>query len=155
RSSSEVVVVDVLGVEDGGRAEDDLAARADRALAELAGLELLALGSGDLAGRQRRRRVGGQVAEGLGGPQREFLDRAVLDELAYPVGGVEACQPILAPGDEGDVGAGRGGEAAGGRRADALEVGARPQQALRLPARLLVVVVAGGGLDELHLRLLR
>src|SRR3954467_8315456 len=72
RSESEVVLVDVLGVEDRRRAEDHLAVGADGARAELAGRELLSLRTGDLAGRQRRRRVRREVAEVLRVPQLEL-----------------------------------------------------------------------------------
>src|SRR5690606_11335823 len=151
---SEVVVVDVLLVEDRRRAEDDLPVGADGALAELAGLELLALLAGDLAGGQCAGRVPGEVAEVLRVPQRELLDRAVLDELAHLVRRAEAGQRDLALVlRAGDVARG-GGDADRGRRDDALEVRVRLQQALRLLERLLVVVVAVGHLDELHLRVL-
>src|SRR5688572_27512661 len=74
----EVELVDVVLVERRQRAEHDLAVRADRVLAEAACLELLALGAGDPARGQRRGRLPGEVADVLGDPQLELLDRAVL-----------------------------------------------------------------------------
>src|SRR3954471_3464843 len=82
---SEVEVVDVLGGERRERAEDDLAVGADRVLAEPAGLELLALLAGDAAGLERRGSLTRQVADVLRHPELEFLDGAVLDELAHLV----------------------------------------------------------------------
>src|SRR5436190_9788277 len=92
----EVELVDVGLVEDLGRAEEDLAVLADRLLAEVPGLEGLALLAGDLAGAQRRRGVGGQVAELARVPELEGLDGAVLDELAHLVGGAEPGEGDLA-----------------------------------------------------------
>src|SRR5689334_8276272 len=82
---SEVEVVDVVLVEDGRRAEDDLAVRADGPLAEPAGLELLALGAGDLPGGEGGRGVRGEVAEVTRVPQFELAHGAVLDELTHLV----------------------------------------------------------------------
>jgi hypothetical protein len=48
-----------------------------------------------------------------------------------------------------------GSHSSNGRRDDPHEVGVGLQQALRLLERRLVVVVAVGDLDELHLRVLR
>src|SRR5215212_11923721 len=50
RDDSEVEVVDVVGVEHGRLAEDDDAVLLDRVLAEVTGLERLALVAGDLPG---------------------------------------------------------------------------------------------------------
>src|SRR3954469_575675 len=93
---SEVEVVDVLRVEAGGRAEDDLAVGADRVLAEPAGLELLALLAGDAAGLERRGSLTRQVADVLRHPELELLDGAVLDELAHLVREPEPGQLDLA-----------------------------------------------------------
>src|ERR687894_2841653 len=84
-TTSEVEVVDVLGVEDRRVTEDDDAVGLDGELAQLAGLEGLALGTGDLARGERGAGVRGQVAELLGVPQREGLHGAVLHVLAHLV----------------------------------------------------------------------
>ena len=68
RASSELERVDVLGRDDHGRAEHDLAVGADRVVAEPAGLEGLAFLAGDLALRVGLRGVVGQVAEVLDVP---------------------------------------------------------------------------------------
>ena len=63
RCGSEVEVADVVGVEDVRVAEQHDAVRADRVLAELAGLERVALFAGDVTLDQRLGRVRGEVAE--------------------------------------------------------------------------------------------
>src|SRR4051812_38523650 len=85
-SRSEVELVDVGGGELSRRAEDDLAVLADGVLAELAGLELVALLSGDLPGGERGAGVRGQVTDVGRIPQRELLHGAILDVLAHLVG---------------------------------------------------------------------
>src|SRR5215469_6577299 len=69
----EVELADVGGVEDEGRAQQDRVVGADREAAELAGGEGLALGAGDLAGREFHGRVAGQVPEVGRVPQLELL----------------------------------------------------------------------------------
>src|SRR3954469_5968444 len=86
-STSEVEVVDVVLVEHGGLAEDDDAVLLDRVVAQVTGGEAVPLRPGDLPRGQRGAGVGRQVAQLLGVPQRERLDRAVLDELAHLVRG--------------------------------------------------------------------
>ena len=81
----ELEVVDVVLVEHGRRAEQDLALGADRAAAQLAGGEGLAFLAGDRARRERGRGVAGELAELTRIPQLEGLNRAVLDELAHLV----------------------------------------------------------------------
>src|SRR4051812_16561796 len=136
----EVELVDVRLVEARQRAEDDLAVLADGALAELAGLERLALGAGDLARDQRGGRHAAEVADVGRVPEAELLDGPVLDELAHLVGRAQARQRDLALlGGLAQVPA-RGGDAHGGRRDDALEVRIGRQQALGLLEGLLVVV---------------
>src|SRR5690242_19668833 len=94
----EVELVDVALVEDRRRAEQDLALGADRLLTQVAGLELVALGAGDLPARQRRRGVAGQVAELARIPQLERVDRSVLDEVTQLVRRTETRQLDLALG---------------------------------------------------------
>src|SRR5690606_11141612 len=60
---SEVEVVDVAGVEDGGLAEADHAVLADGVLTHRAGLEGLALLAGDPAGGESDRGARGQFAQ--------------------------------------------------------------------------------------------
>src|SRR5215213_8509102 len=134
----EVVVVDVVGLEGRQRAEHDLAVGADRVLAETAGLELLALLAGDPARGERRGGLAGEVADVLGDPQLELVDRAVLDELAHLVREAEAGQLDLAllrrlrqvPRRRGDADRG-GGD-------DAVEVRVGLDEALGLLEGLLV-----------------
>src|ERR1700712_1150710 len=81
---SEVELVDVAGVEDGGRPEDDRRADSggrgeNRVFAELPGLELGSRVDGGDARGQRCRCVAGEVAQVTGVPQLERLDGAVLD----------------------------------------------------------------------------
>src|SRR4051794_16640829 len=151
----EVELVDVRLVEARRRPEDDLAVGADRPGAEVSGLERLALLARDLPGGQRGGRVAGEVADVLGDPQRELVDRAVLDELAHLVGRAEAGQLDLALLRRGREVARRRRDADGGRRDDALEVRIGLQEALRLLEGLLVVVVAIGDLHELDVLVLR
>ena len=68
----EVVVVDVVGVEHGGRTDDDDAALFDRALAEVAGLEGVADLAGDVAVSKRLAGERRHVAELRRVPQGEL-----------------------------------------------------------------------------------
>src|ERR671925_2416158 len=131
-TTSEVEVVDVLLVEPRRRPEDHLALLADRLLAELAGLERLALGAGDPAGRERGGRVAGEVADVLRVPQLERLHAPALDELAHLVRRPEAGDLDLALVARPTDVAGGGGDADRGRRDDRLQVRVRLHQALRL-----------------------
>src|SRR3954451_5313967 len=151
----EVVVVDVVGVERRRWAEDHLAVLAYRAIAELARLELLALGAGDLARRERRRRVRRQVAQLARVPQRELGHRAVLDELAHLVRRAQPGQLHLSLVRRGRQVPRRGRDAHRGRRDDALQIRVLLQQRLSLLERLLVVVVPVYRRQQLDLRVLR
>src|SRR3954469_14443882 len=145
----EVEVVDVLLVEPGGWAEDDLAVGADRVLAEPAGLELLALLAGDAAGHERRGGLAGEEADVLRDPQLELRHRAVLDELAHLVRRAQPGELDLALLGRARQVAGGGRDADGGRGDDALQVGIGLDEPLGLLEGLLVVVVAVGDLHEL------
>ena len=150
RTTREVEVVNIALVECRQRAEHDLAVGGDLVVAEPPGLELLALRAGDAAGDERCGSLPREVADILGHPQLELLDRAVLDELAHLVREAQARELDLALLGRGrEVPRGRG-DAHRGRGDDALEVRIRLEQALRLLEGLLVVVVAVGGLDEFH-----
>ena len=121
-------------------------------VAELAGLERVALFTGDLALDQRLRRVGGEVAEVGRVPQRERGDGAVLDVLAHLVRRAEAGQCDLALVLRGREVARRSRDADRGGRDDALQLRVGLQQRRGLVERGLVVVVAVDGLDELDVR---
>src|SRR5215208_4560709 len=95
-SDLEVELVDVALVERCQRAEHDLAVLADRVVAQPAGLELLALLAGDTPGDERRGGLAGEIADVLGHPQLELVDRAVLDVLAHLVREAEPGQLDLA-----------------------------------------------------------
>src|SRR3954451_17808844 len=151
----EVEVVDVLLVEPGGWAEDDLAVGADRVLAEPAGLELLALLAGDAAGHERRGGLAGEEADVLRDPQLELRHRAVLDELAHLVRRAQPGELDLALLGRARQVAGGGRDPDGGRGDDALQVRIGLDEPLRLLEGLLVVVVAVGDLHELDVLILR
>src|SRR5215469_17180558 len=93
---SEVEVVDVGGVEDERRAEQDGLVRADRERAELARAECLALSAVDLLRRELDRGVPGQIAEVGRVPQLEGLDGAVGDVLLQRVRSAKTGQQNLA-----------------------------------------------------------
>src|SRR6267378_5940025 len=86
-SDLELELVDVRLVEDERRSEDHLGlpvrALDDLVAAELAGLERLADLARDVTGRDRRDRVAREVPEILRVPERELLDRAVMDVLLH------------------------------------------------------------------------
>src|SRR3954447_8279647 len=153
-ADSEVEVVDVVLGERRQRAEHDLAVGADRVVAQPAGGELLALLAGDPPGDERRRGLAGEVADVLGHPQLELVDRPVLDELAHLVREAEPGELDLALLRRGRQVPRRRGHAHRRRRDDALEVRIRLDQALRLLEGLLVVVVAVGHLHELDVLVL-
>src|SRR4051812_46512625 len=81
----EIEVVDIAGIECGRRSENDLALRADGALAEFARIERLALLAADRARRERRGRIAGEIAQLVRVPQLESLHGAVLHERAHLV----------------------------------------------------------------------
>src|SRR5690625_3163820 len=112
-TSLEVEVVDVVGVEYVGVAEEHGAVGADGVGAEFARLERIPFGPGDLPVDQGRGRVGGEVPEVLGVPQREGGHGAVLDVLAHLVGGAQAGQRDLVLELGGRQVAGRRGDAHG------------------------------------------
>src|SRR5690606_5702795 len=85
----EVEVADVVRVEDEGVSEEHAVVGADLERTELARLERVALGAGDLTRDECRRRECGEVAEVSRVPQREGRDGAVLDVLAHLVRGAE------------------------------------------------------------------
>src|SRR3954447_7575091 len=92
----EVELVDVVGLERVRVAQQHGAVLADGEVAELAGGELVALLALDEAGGERGARVGGEVAQVGRVPQRERLDRAVLDVGLHLVRGAEAGELHLA-----------------------------------------------------------
>src|SRR4051812_11527252 len=152
---SEVELADVLLVERRQRAEHDLAVGADRVLAEPPGGERLARLARDAARRERRGGLAGEVADVLGHPKLELVDRPVVDELAHLVGEAEAGQLDLALLRRLRQVARGGRDADGRRRDDALQVRIGLDQALHLLEGLLVVVVAVGDLHELDVLVLR
>src|SRR5918992_2512885 len=128
----EVELVDVVLVEGRQRAEHNLAVGADRVLAEAPGGELLALLAGDAARDERGGGLAGEVADVLGHPQLELVDRPVLDELAHLVREAEPGELDLALLGRGREVAGGGRDADGGGGDDALEVRIGLEEALRL-----------------------
>src|SRR4051812_7530934 len=78
KGSLEVVVVDVVGVEDRRRAENDGAVRSNRVGTKLPCGEGFPFFTGQVAGNRVRRHVIGEIAKIAWIPQREFLNRAAL-----------------------------------------------------------------------------
>src|SRR4051812_28774725 len=96
QEGSERELVHVRLVEHLEWAEDDLTVLADGVVAELAGGELVPLGSLDVAIHQRLRGVRRQVAEILGVPEAELFDDPAVHVVLQLTGQTEAGQPDLA-----------------------------------------------------------
>src|SRR5918996_233184 len=137
----EVVVVDVVLVELGRRAEDNLALGSDRSLSEVTCLEGLTLLAADRSVGEGGGRVVRQVPELLRVPEGELGDGAVLDVLPHVVGRAEPGQLDLTGLAGGLERAGCRGDAHRGRRDDPLQVGESLEQALSLLEGLRVVIV--------------
>src|ERR1700712_1881532 len=122
RTTSEVEVADVLGVEDVRLAEQHGCVGADLELAEVAGGERVTLLAGDRAIDQRGGGVGSQGAQVFRVPQGEGVDGAVGDVVAHVVRRAEPGQLDLALVVRRLQVAGGRGDADRRGRDDALEV---------------------------------